>query len=533
VNHYEPSGATPVSIPDLLRRNAVRFGERLAIADARNRLSFIELRDVMSSAGKALLAAGIGPGDRVAVWAPNSVRWCAAALGAMSIGAALVPVNTRFKGAEAASVLHRTDARLLVTVREFLGNDYVAMLAAADPGLADLPTVYLDEDASGQGSWSEFVAAGRRVTDTAFATALDAVGPDHVSDILFTSGTTGAPKGAVGLHGRNLLALRAYGERLGITPQDRALLVLPLALNFGLKGIFIPFLMYGGASIIAAVHEPHQIAELIERERITLIAGPPTLLSDVVDSHVSGAADLSCLRIALVGSTTIAPDFIRRLRESGLFEIVLTAYGLTEVAGSVSMSLADDSAELIAATAGKVLDGYEVRIVDDAGSALDAGAQGEILVRSATTMQGYLDDDAATAAAIDADGWLHTGDIGSLSADGYLSITDRKKDMFIVGGFNVYAAEVERMLCDHPSVSQCAVVGAPDARLGAVGVAFVVTTEPSDALSSEALIEWARDHMANYKVPRHIEVVDNLPLSASMKIVKDSLRAQARLLTNR
>lgn len=520
------------SIPDLIRRNAVQFGQRLAIIDADSRLSFAELNDAMVACGKAMLAAGIGPGDRVAVWAPNSVQWCTAALGAMSVGAALVPVNTRFKGAEAAAVLRRTNAKLLITVREFLGNNFVVMLAAADPGLADLPTVYLGDGSASQSSWSEFVASGRRIADETFDAALDAVGMNDVSDILFTSGTTGAPKGAVGLHGPNLLAFMAYGERLGITPQDRALLVLPLALNFGLKGIFIPFAMFGGASIIAAVHDSNQVAELIERERITLVAGPPTLLSDIVDSHVSGAADLSCLRIALVGSTTIAPDFIRRIRDSGLFDIVLTAYGLTEVAGSVSMSLADDSAELIATTAGKLLEGYEVRIVDDAGRTLDADAQGEILVRSATTMRGYLDDDAATAAAIDADGWFHTGDIGSLSADGYLSITDRKKDMFIVGGFNVYAAEVERMLCDHPSVSQCAVVGAPDARLGAIGVAFVVATEPSDALSPEALIEWARDHMANYKVPRHIQIVDNLPLSASMKIVKDGLRKQARLLIN-
>lgn len=520
------------SIPDLIRRNAAQFAQRLAIADSDGRLTFAELNDAMIASGKAMLAAGIGPGDRVAVWAPNSVQWCTAALGAMSVGAALVPVNTRFKGTEAAAVLRRTHAKLLLTGREFLGNDFVAMLTAADPGIADLPTVYLGDSSASQGSWSEFVASGRHIADETFDAALDAVGPNDVSDILFTSGTTGTPKGAVGLHGRNLLAFAVYGERLGITPDDRALLVLPLALNFGLKGIFIPFAMFGGASIIAAVHDSNQMAELIERERITLVAGPPTLLSDIVDSHVSGAADLSCLRIALVGSTTIAPDFIRRIRDSELFDIVLTAYGMTEVAGSVSMSLADDSAELIASTAGKLLEGYEVRIVDDAGSTLDAGAQGEILVRSATTMRGYLDDEAATAAAIDADGWFHTGDIGSLSADGYLSITDRKKDMFIVGGFNVYAAEVERMLCDHPSVSQCAVVGAPDARLGAVGVAFVVTTEPSDALSPEVLTEWAREHMANYKVPRHIEVVDNLPLSASMKIMKDGLRAQARLLTN-
>lgn len=515
------------TIPDWLRRNAARLGDRPALVDSETSLSFSELSDAMTVAGKAMLAAGIEHGDRVALWAPNSVRWVEAALGAWSIGATIVPVNTRFKGEEASWVLRRTNAKLLITARTFLGLNFVEMLRFADPELAEMPTVLLDGNPGSGQDWLEFLNGASSVTEDAFRTATLAVDADTVSDILFTSGTTGTPKGAVNTHCRNITAFISYGERLGITEEDRALLVLPLALNFGLKGIFLPFMMFGACCVIAAVHDADGIAKLVEREQITALPGPPALFSDLLDGHDAAAANLSSLRFAVTGSTTISPDFIRWIRASGLFDTIFTAYGMTEIAGSVSLSLPDDTPERIAETSGKVLNGYEVKIVDGDGNQLGAEQQGEIVVRSASVMQCYLDDQKATAAALDADGWFHTGDVGILSTDGYLAITDRIKDMYIVNGFNVYAAEVERMLCNHPAIGQCAVVGVPDERTGAVGFAFVLPTDASEPPSPEAVIVWAKDRMANYKVPRHVELVGEFPLSASMKVMKEGLRARA------
>ena len=253
-----------------------------------------------------------------------------------------------------------------------------------------------------------------------------------------------------------------------------------------------------------------------------MLPGPPTVFQSILNHPDFTSFDLSSLRLAVTGAAVVPVEIIRRMREELRFETVVTGYGLTETTGTVSMCRHDDPPEVIATTVGRPLPGVDVRLVDDDGAAVADGHPGEILVRGYNVMQGYFEDDAATSEAIQ-DGWLRTGDIGIIGSDGNLRITDRKKDMYIVGGFNAFPAEIEGILVTHPAVGQVAVIGIPDERLGEVGVAFVVP-RPGAQVDPEALIEWCRDHMANFKVPRKVEIVDALPLNPTGKVMKYVLK---------
>jgi acyl-CoA synthetase (AMP-forming)/AMP-acid ligase II len=272
------------------------------------------------------------------------------------------------------------------------------------------------------------------------------------------------------------------------------------------------------------VFDPGVVLELVERERISVLPGPPTIYHSLLEHPDLAVRNVSSLRLAVTGAADIPVDLIRRVREELPFERIITGYGLTE-AGTVTGSRPDDDFEHIATTVGVPWPGFEVRTVTDSGANTQPTQPGEVVVRGETVMRGYLDDPDATAAAIDADGWLHTGDLGSFDADGYLRIVGRIKDMFIVGGFNAYPAEIENLLLRHERIAEAAVIGIPDARLGEVAKAFVVL-EPGPPIGAPAIIEWARREMANFKVPRAIEFLDALPVNATGKVVKDQLRAR-------
>jgi HIP---CoA ligase len=256
-----------------------------------------------------------------------------------------------------------------------------------------------------------------------------------------------------------------------------------------------------------------------------VLPGPPTIYHSLLDHPDRGRYDISTLRLAVTGAADIPVELIRRVREELPFERIFTGYGLTE-AGTVTGSRPDDDFEHVAGTVGVPWPGFEVRTIDASGADADPGEPGEVVVRGATVMHGYLDDAEATAAAIDREGWLHTGDLGTFDADGYLRIVGRIKDMFIVGGFNAYPAEIENLLLRHPAIAQVAVIGVPDDRLGEVAKAFVVL-EPRATVEPGQIIEWARGEMANFKVPRSVELLDALPLNATGKVVKDELRARS------
>jgi HIP---CoA ligase len=536
------------SLPGLVAAAADRFGDAEALVDGDLRLSFRELADGASDVTRAAMAAGIGRGDRVGIWAPNMGEWVLAALGLLGAGAVLVPVNTRFKGAEAADVLRRSGAVALFTVRGFLDLDYPAMLAGED--LPDLSRIVLLRDSSGSSSettgsdevpvfsWSEFLAGadgvvegpgavvGRSVTrDEARERWASASGED-VCDIIFTSGTTGRAKGVVSTHARTLRTFAAWSAIVGLEEGDRYLVVNPFFHTFGYKAGFLACLMQGATIVPEPVFDVDRVLETIGREHITVLPGPPTLYQSILDHPGRNGFDLSSLRLAVTGAAVVPVALVLRMRDELTFGTVLTAYGLTESTGVVTMCRRHDAPELVAATSGRAIPGIEVAVVDDAGTPQAPGEPGEVVVRGYTVAAGYYEDPEATAEAVDAAGWLHTGDIGVMDEAGNLRITDRKKDMFIVGGFNAYPAEIEAMLLAHPGVGQAAVIGVPDDRLGEVGCAFVVLRPGTDPDGfPETLVAWARDTMANYKVPREVLVVDALPLNASGKVLKTSLRS--------
>lgn len=516
------------SAPALTQMAADRFGADTALIDGDRRRTFAELAADVRRATAAAIASGIGHGDRIAIWAPNSGTWLIAALGAQGAGAVLVPVNTRFKAGEAAHVLRASRARFLFTVNGFLGTDYESMLLDSGEDLPDLRAVVVMDGEANRPStrtWAEFLRDGASVPDSDVLAAIDAVGPDDIADIIFTSGTTGRPKGVLTTHGQNLRCFGVYTEAIGLRRGDRYLIVNPFFHCFGYKAGFLSCLMRGATILPVNVFDPGRIGELIAAHRITVLPGPPTLLQSLLEQD--SGTDLSSLRLTVTGAAEIPVELIRRLRERGIFDTVLTAYGLTETSGLVSVSKPNDPPEVIARWSGQVIDGVEVRIVDDSGAPLPAGELGEIIVRGFNVMREYLDAPAATAEAIDEHGWLRTGDLGITDTEGRLRIAGRKKDMFIVGGFNAYPAEIEDILLGHNGIARAAVVGVPDDRLGEVGAAFVVPAAGTP-IEAEEVIAWAKERMANYKVPRRVHLLGALPLNATGKVDKLLLAEWAR-----
>ncbi|WEB38712.1 AMP-binding protein [Streptomyces yunnanensis] len=450
--HHTPQGppqsAAPATVAQLAAHAAHLHGDREALSDGEVRWTFAELAGRITAAARAALAHGVRHGDRIAVWAPNGRQWITAVLGAVSVGAVLVPLNTRYKAAEAA-------------------------------------------------------------------------------DILFTSGTTGRPKGVLATHGQTMRVFDAWARLVTLRAGDRYLLVNPFFHTFGYKAGILACLLRGATMLPEPVYDADRALRRTAEERISVLMGPPTVFHGLLHHPERARHRLDSLRLAGTGAATVPAELVVRIRDELGIPDVFTAYGLTESAGVVTICPTDADAETLAHTVGLPLPGTELRIVDPANRPLPPGEPGEVVVRGHHVMRGYLDDPAATAAAVDPDGWLHTGDVGVLDDRGFLTLTDRIKDMYVVGGFNAYPAEVERVLRGHPAIADVAVVGAPDERLGEVGVAFVVPAEGAAPDPGE-LTRWARARLANFKVPRRYHLVPELPRNAGGKVVKGELRRTAR-----
>jgi HIP---CoA ligase len=516
----------PKTIPALVGAAVSRFAEREAVVDG-VRMSFAELGERVFQAGRAAIAAGIEHGDRVGIWGPNTWEWIVAALGAVSAGAVLVPINTRFKGREAGYVLGKSGARVLFTARGFLDLDYPALLREAGvPGTLERIVLLRGEADSETERFDAFLDSATAVSSDDAGSRASAVAPEDLSDIIFTSGTTGMPKGVMTTHGQSLRVFDTWSQIVGLTEDDRYLIVNPFFHTFGYKAGILACLMRGATIIPHAVFDVPSVLAKIAEERVTMLPGPPTLYQSILNHPDRAALDLSSLRLAVTGAAAVPVEMIKRMRSELTFETILTAYGLTESTGTATMCRQGDDPETIANTSGRAIPDTEVRVVDDVSNEVSRGEPGEIVVRGYNVMLGYYEDPEQTAEAIDPQGWLHTGDIGVMDERGNVRITDRKKDMFIVGGFNAYPAEIENELLRHPAVAQAAVVGAPDDRMGEVGVAFVVP-RAGETADPDAIIAWAREQMANYKVPRRVEVVDALPVNASGKVLKFELRERA------
>ena len=529
---FDPDQAT---LPRLIRLSTTAYADLNAIRDGEVTLTYRELGERVDQAARALLASDIKAGDTVGVWAPNCWQWVVAALAVSRAGATLVPVNTRFKGNEAAYVLNTASVKVLFVSDGFLDTDYSGSLANED--LPDLATIVDigSGGADGTVGFDDFVKLGDADDDQVAAwqaeieERTDAVEPDDTAVIMFTSGTTGHPKGVLVRGGAILRVFYPYGKALGVTEGDPYLLVNPYFHAFGYNSGIMVCLMFGALNLPVAIYEATEVLATIEREKVAVFPGPPALFQGLLNHPDLASFDVSSLRSCVTGAASIPVEMIIDMGERLGFDTIITAYGMTETSGLAAYTKPGDPPELIATTSGCAPPGVELRVVDPEGNDVETGAEGELLVRGFQVTPGYLNAPEQTAEAIDPEGWLHTGDVAVMNELGYIDITDRMKDMFIMGGFNAYPAEIERMLIEHPGVGIAAVIGVPDERMGEVGAAFIVPS-PEGAPSATDLIAWCREHMANYKVPRHVWFVDELPLTASNKVRKPDLREMATRL---
>ena len=410
------------TIPQLIDAAATRFGDDEAFSDGEVTLTFAGLVSTIGVAARALMASGIEPGDRVAVWAPNILEWVQAALAVHSAGAVLVPINTRFKGAEAAYVLNRSKARLAFVVSDFLDTDYTAMLQGRDDLESLEQIVVLRGDAHDDAvPLADFLSRADEIPTEAFEARRAAVRGDDLCHILFTSGTTGAPKGVMLEHEAVCQVFDNLADVYDMRHGDRQLVVLPFFHSFGLHvGILCAF-MRGITILPQSVFDPEAVMRRIQDDRVSLFPGPPTVFQAMIHSPRRGEFDLSSLRCVTIGAAGFPPTLITEISEQLGVPEIRTGFGLTETSGVVALVAAGEPPEVAANTVGRPVAGHRGQDRRQRRRGCPAGERGEVLVRGYTVMRGYLDDPEATANAIDGDGWLHTGDIGLLRADGNLS----------------------------------------------------------------------------------------------------------------
>jgi HIP---CoA ligase len=501
--------SAPQTLPAALRAAAESFGGHPAYVEGDRTVSFADLHALVRDTARGYVALGLQPQGRVVVWAPNSIDWVVAALAVTFAGGTLVPANSRYTGHEVGEIVDRTHAQLVVVADGFLGRHQIEELRSASQLGSVRAVVEITE-------LSAVARAGADVPLPEVEARADAVDPEDVADILFTSGTTGRPKGAMSAHRQTIGVARAWGELGGVTTDDRYLVINPFFHSFGYKAGIVVGLTTGATLYPLGTFDLDHAMRLIQDERITVLPGAPTIYQSLLAAPNRADFDLSSLRLAVTGAAVVPVVLIERMRgpqpEGLSIDQVVTAFGMTE-AVVVTMCREDDSADVVANTCGRAIPGMEIR----------QGEQGELLVRGDYVMLGYLDDPAATADTIDADGWLHTGDVCRIDEQGNLAITDRLKDMYISGGFNVYPAEVEQALMRLDGVQDVAVVGVPEERMGEVGKAFVVLSAAS-TIGPEDVLAFARERLANFKVPRQVAFVDALPRNLGGKVLKNVLR---------
>lgn len=453
-------------------------------------------------------------------------EWVAATIGTQRAGGTMVPLNTRLKGGEVADIVRRSGVQRLFAIGDFLGRYYPAMLREeVMPALRRTIVLRVAPDQLGAGEvgWDAFLAGGATTSDAALAKREAGVTGDTISDIMFTSGTTGAPKGAIFDHRRSLGGALAWARISRQTADDRFCVFGPFSHNASYKAGWVCGLMTGSTVYWPEAYDPVSILDLIANNRITVMPAPPTVFQEIMAHPHWRDWDISSYRFLSTGATVVPIELMKRLQNETAIQEISTGYGMTECCGSATQTLPGDPIERVAYTVGTAVEGTEIRLVAPDGRPVETGQPGEVLIRDDKLLIEYLDNPDATRATLDEEGWLHSGDVGILDADGYLKLTDRLKDMYIVGGFNVYPAEIEKQMSGLPGIHHAAIVGVADQRLGEVGHAFIVRAAGS-SLTGEEVIDWSRKNLANYKVPRGVTFVDALPLNATGKVIKYALR---------
>lgn len=527
--------AAVASLTAQLGATARRHGDRPALVHDGVRLTWLQVADKSRELAKAMLASGISRGDHIGLWMPNHPTWLLLWLAAVRIGAAVVPINTRYTPAEAAYILAKSECAALVMERSFLAKDFTQAFRAMCPSwdgeqAAELPNlrkvVLIGAAEPGMQPYETFVALSQTVSDADLEAASATTRPEDTVIIVFTSGTTGKPKGV--MHSHNALAMmQAVTEWMGIGPDDRILGHLPLFHVAGVFSSFLPAMISGGALVQLDQWEPTKALELVANEGVSVLSGIPTHFVDLLRHPKLGDFDISTLRTGWIGGSTIPAEVVSGASDKLGMDFLLPVYGMTETTSTTTLGRPSDPPETRMAGKGVPLGGYEVAVVDpETRRQLPAGSEGEVAVRGYTVMKGYYRDEEATSAVLDKDGWFYTGDLGVFDQDGYLSITGRLSDKFIVGGNNVHPADIEHELLAHPEVKQAHVVARPDDRLGEVAVAFVEPVPGAD-LSAADILAYCRERLASFKVPRDVIFVDAWPITPTGKVQRFKLREMA------
>jgi fatty-acyl-CoA synthase len=529
-----------VAMGALVDRAAERFGHREALYYEGKRWSFVDLQAETNRVAKGLMALGIQPGEKVSLWMPNRLEWISTLFAVMKIGAILVPINTRFRTADLDYVVRQSNSTTLITIDRSGPVRYFDMvgelcpdLDRADPddvGAALLPDlkciIVLGERCyPGTYAWADVLARGENVPDTALGERQRAVDPEETALIMYTSGTTGFPKGV--MHNHNIVRnITDEANRMGITPRDVILMYLPLFHAFGLYEGPLMTMVTGARMVLTTLFDPAEALPLIEREKATMLHGFDTHFHDLMNHPLCATTDLHSLRTGILAAGMASSEPIAR-RAQRLLCGTLTGWGMTEVGVAALLSFLDSSEDDRCLGSGWPLPGYEFKVIDPTtGQSLPPGTMGELCVRGYAVMQGYYQKAEETAKAIDADGWLHTGDMATMREDGLVRFLGRYKEILKVGGENVDPVEVEAFLLQHPAVNQVKVVGVPDARLSEVGAACVVLN-PGASLTATELIEFCRGKLASFKIPRYVLFVKDFPMTSSGKVQKFRLREVA------
>ena len=528
------------TLGSLPERAARRWGSREALCFKGRRLTFADLAAGVDRAAKGLVALGIRPGDKVALWLLNRPEWIVAAFAVMKIGAVLVPINTRLRTEDVAYITDQSDSTALILAERSGPIDYLAMVRElVPPGVAPAATrlpklrhivLFGDEPRPDTTAWSAVLARGAAVDDAALAARADAVDPEDLAFLMYTSGTTGFPKGAMHCH-RMIRNVTDRAFRLAITERDVIMMYLPLFHLFAFSEGLLTSMVSGARQVLTEGFDPSESLDLMARERATVLHGFDTHYKELMEAQERDPRDIGRIRTGIAAAGMQSSTAIAR-RARKVFGPLVSGFGMSEIGVGVAIGALDSTEEQCCEASGFPAPGYEVRIVDpETGRDRPVEVPGEILARGYTLMRGYYEKPEATAAAIDTDGWLHTGDMGLLRADGHLRFMGRYKDMLKIGGENVDPMEVEAFLMAHPAVNLVAVVSLPDARLSEVGVAFV-RSEPGQALTEDDVLAHCRGRIASFKIPRRVIFVDDFPMTSSGKIQKVRLRAEtARLLS--
>ena len=524
--------ATATRLPD---------AEALVVRHQSVRWSYRELRERVDTVAANLLALGLRPGDRIGIWSPNNAEWVLMQFATAKAGLILVNINPAYRAHELAHVLRKVGCRALVLAPAFKSSDYIDILCSLAPEIPDsvpgelvspaLPDLRIvirigTQATPGMFNFDQLQQPAGNIAMTRLARVAASVKNTDAVNIQFTSGTTGAPKGATLSH-RNLLNNGYFvGAAIGLDEGDRLCIPVPLYHCFGMVMSNLACIAHGACMVFPSEgFEPTAVLEAVQAERCTALHGVPTMFIAELDHPEFDRFDLSSLRTGIMAGSPCPIEVMRKVIARMHLSQVTIAYGMTETSPVSFQSSTDDPIERRVSTIGRIQPHLEVKIIDGDGHTTPVGVPGEILTRGYSVMLGYWADPAATANAVDAEGWMHTGDLGVIDDEGYCNIIGRAKDVVIRGGENIYPREVEEFLYQHPAIQDVQCVGVPDPRYGEELCACIIVKAGID-VDAEAIRDFCRERIAHYKVPRHVQFVSEFPITVTGKIQKFILRKQ-------